>query len=63
MNREYLIRLRNEFYDWCSLLSLDEAASNEKLIAAIEHAERSLVASIQRQDFYLAPQNEEGAGR
>lgn len=45
MCRDDLIRLKENFYDWCSLLSIDEVVSNYRLIAAIERIERELVSA------------------
>jgi len=36
-------RLKLAFYDWCSLLSLNECVSNERLIESIEQVERLLI--------------------
>ena len=38
-------KLKFTFYDWCSLLSLDECVSNPELIEAIEQVERLLITA------------------
>ena len=38
-------KLKFTFYDWCSLLSLDECVSNPELIEAIERVERLLITA------------------
>lgn len=40
-----LTDLKNEFYSWCGLLSIDEIVSNMQLIRAIERLERMLLAA------------------
>jgi hypothetical protein len=39
--------LKFTFFDWCSLLSLNECVSNPELIAAIERVERLLIAAAE----------------
>jgi hypothetical protein len=35
--------LKHQFFDWCSLLSVDECVSNDQLIRTIEQVERLLI--------------------
>lgn len=46
MKYEDLRELKEEFYDWCCLLSIDEVASNEALIKANNRVERFLVEAV-----------------
>lgn len=41
---ELLLGLKEDFRQWCGLLSIDEIVSNSKLIRVIERLERMLVA-------------------
>jgi len=43
METDFLKQLKKEFYDWCWLLSVDEIASNLKLLRTIERVERILL--------------------
>ena len=43
-----LRRLKQDFYDWCALLSIDEIVSNAPLICSIERLERALIAACDR---------------
>lgn len=43
MNKYLITQLKEEFYVWCSMLSIDEIASNRKLMRAIERMERRLL--------------------
>ena len=43
---ELLERLKWDFYDWCGYLSVDEIASNQKLVSYVEKFERLLAAKI-----------------
>ena len=45
MTTIFLKKLRDQFYDWCSQLSLDEVASNEELIRTIEEMERFILST------------------
>ena len=42
---EKLKDLKQEFYEWCGLLSIDEIVSNTNLIRVIERLERMLLAA------------------
>jgi hypothetical protein len=44
-NKDILKQLKTTFYDWCSLLTIDEVVSNEDLIKTIERLERMLIAA------------------
>ncbi len=58
MKYDDLCELKEEFYDWCTLLSLDEMSSNVSLGKAIERVERSLVEAIfAPQSYFLGAQN------
>lgn len=58
MKYEDLRQLREAFYDWCTLLSIDEIASNDPLIVAIRRVENSLVEAVfTPQAFFLGAQN------
>lgn len=48
MKQSAIQALKQEFYDWCSLLSIDEVVSNRPLIAAIERLERALIKACDR---------------
>lgn len=37
--------LKEEFYEWCGLLSIDEIVSNTNLIRSIERLERMLISA------------------
>lgn len=37
--------IKQEFYEWCGLLSIDEIASNAPLLKSIERLERMLLAA------------------
>jgi hypothetical protein len=39
--------LKFTFFDWCSLLSLNECVSNPELITAIERLERLLISAAE----------------
>ncbi len=43
MERSLIKQLRGEFNVWCSMLSLDEIASNQRLLRTIERIEKQLV--------------------
>ena len=58
MKYDDLRELKEEFYDWCTMLSLDELASNVPLGKAIERLERSLIDAIFiPQAYFLGAQN------
>jgi hypothetical protein len=58
MKYDDLRQLREEFNDWCVLLSIDEIASNKPLMKAIERVERSLIEAVfTPQAFFLGAQN------
>lgn len=40
-----LTGVKQEFYEWCGLLSIDEIASNIPLLNSIERLERMLLAA------------------
>lgn len=40
-----LSNVKQEFYEWCGLLSIDEIASNIPLLKSIERLERMLLAA------------------
>lgn len=40
-----LTNVKQEFYEWCGLLSIDEIASNIPLLKSIERLERMLLAA------------------
>jgi hypothetical protein len=42
---EIINELKMDFFDWCSMLSLDEICSNRKLISVAERLERMLLAA------------------
>ncbi len=42
---DILKQLKSTFYDWCSILTIDEIVSNEELIRTIERLERMLIAA------------------
>ena len=44
-SRSALKDLKQEFYTWCGLLSIDEILSNPNLIHVIERLERMLLAA------------------
>ncbi len=57
MKYEDLRQIKEEFHDWCLLLSCDEVASNRELIGAIKRLERSLVEAIfTPQAFFVGAQ-------
>ena len=43
MAKSELKSLKNEFYEWCGLLSIEEILSNSNLIKTIERLQRLLV--------------------
>jgi len=43
MNRDLITQVKEEFYDWCWMLSIEEIASNRRLMLAIERMERRLL--------------------
>ena len=43
MNKYLITQLKEEFYAWCSMLSIDEIASNGRLMRAMERMERRLL--------------------
>ncbi len=43
MNKYLITQLKEEFYDWCTMLSIDEIASNRRLMRAIERMEKRLL--------------------
>lgn len=47
-NYQFIRRLKEEFYDWCGLLSIDEVVSNTLLIGSIERLERQLITVCHR---------------
>lgn len=58
MKYENLRELKEEFYDWCALLSIDEVASNTSLIKAIKRVETTLIEAVfTPQAFFAGSQN------
>ena len=58
MKYDDLRQLKEEFYDWCALLSIDEVVSNRSLIGAIKRVEHSLIEAIfTPQAFFVGAQN------
>jgi hypothetical protein len=43
MEKPRITQLKDEFFEWCWMLSLDEIASNRPLMRAIEKIKRKLL--------------------